>query len=69
MPIQSWRSSRLLTAVLLAAALAALGLAAYLFTAPSPTPYQKLGADLGALRQRFNQDAGEARVLLLVSPT
>ena len=67
--MHSWRSNRLLRAVLLAAALLALGVAAYRLATPSPFAYQKLDADLGALRQRFSQDAGWPRVLMLVSPT
>ena len=37
--------------------------------APTKPAYQVLDSDLGALRQRFNQDAKQPRVLMLLSPT
>lgn len=37
---------------------------------PASQPvYQVLGPDLSALRERFNEDAGHPRILMLLSPT
>ena len=57
---------------ILAAVVAGLFLAIYFETRPRPVPGQAPLADLPnieTLRTQFNQDAGKARLIILVSPT
>lgn len=56
------------TAVLLAAALSVLYWQTRSQSAPGQDPLTDL-ASMGVLREQFNQDVGEARLILLASPT
>jgi hypothetical protein len=56
----------------LAVLLAAILLAAYIKTRPRLAPGQAPLADIGSiedLRTQFNRDAGQTRLIMLVSPT